>query len=200
MRSLLTPLVLCLFTLAACAGTAGAQGARLTAGELEAALDARPTGAAAAALAERVRALLGDERIRSGAARLEGTRVIWAIETDEPEPRVAHLGNIRGWALTRIGDTRIYAGVGAVPNFSLVAYQFEAGGKRLGGGSLQVEHFPTHPDSLVQGGVPRGKVSRAQLESRVFAGTVRDYWVYLPAQYDPTRPAALMVFRMARIT
>src|SRR5262249_1731614 len=44
--------------------------------------------------------------------------------------------------------------------------------------------------------VPHGRVERFQLtNSMVFPGTVRDGGVYIPAQYDPARPAALMVFQ-----
>ena len=52
------------------------------------------------------------------------------------------------------------------------------------------------PDSLPQEGVPQGTVTKASWKSaKVFAGTTRDYWVYVPAQYDATKPAALMVFQ-----
>jgi enterochelin esterase family protein len=33
------------------------------------------------------------------------------------------------------------------------------------------------------------------LVSQVFTNTSRHYWVYVPAQYDPAHPAALMVFQ-----
>jgi len=51
------------------------------------------------------------------------------------------------------------------------------------------------PDSMLQEGVPRGEVTKYKWESKVFPGTVRDYWVYVPAQYDSTKPACLMVFQ-----
>ena len=30
----------------------------------------------------------------------------------------------------------------------------------------------------------------------MYPGTLRDYWVYVPAQYDQSKPACLMVFQM----
>jgi enterochelin esterase-like enzyme len=52
------------------------------------------------------------------------------------------------------------------------------------------------PDSVPQTGVPRGTVTEyAWTASRVFPGTRRRYWVYVPAQYDSSDPAALMVFQ-----
>ncbi len=42
--------------------------------------------------------------------------------------------------------------------------------------------------------VPKGEVTQYQFaESKIFPGTVRDYWVYIPRQYDPTKPACLYV-------
>ncbi len=58
-----------------------------------------------------------------------------------------------------------------------------------------MDDYHLGPDSMRHEGVPRGKVTKHGWTSRVFAGTVRDYWVYVPAQYDPQRPAAVMVFQ-----
>src|SRR3954453_7437459 len=53
------------------------------------------------------------------------------------------------------------------------------------------------PDSQRQEGVPQGKVvGPLTLESKtVYPGTTRNYWVYVPAQYDAAKPACLMVFQ-----
>jgi enterochelin esterase-like enzyme len=52
------------------------------------------------------------------------------------------------------------------------------------------------PDSLEQEGVPRGKVIEMPvLKSKVFDGTERQWWVYVPAQYDKKSPACVMVFQ-----
>lgn len=51
------------------------------------------------------------------------------------------------------------------------------------------------PDSQRQPGVPEGKVTQHSWTSKVFPGTVRDYWVYVPAQYQAGRPAAVMIFQ-----
>jgi enterochelin esterase-like enzyme/sugar lactone lactonase YvrE len=52
-----------------------------------------------------------------------------------------------------------------------------------------------HPDRVVQAGVPQGKITSGQFtESKIFPGTKRGYSVYVPAQYKPDEPAALMVF------
>lgn len=52
------------------------------------------------------------------------------------------------------------------------------------------------PDSKRQEGVPEGKVTKHTFTSKkVFPGTERDYWVYVPAQYKADEPACLMVFQ-----
>jgi enterochelin esterase-like enzyme len=52
------------------------------------------------------------------------------------------------------------------------------------------------PDSLPQDGVPKGVIRGPfTLASQVYPGTQHTYWVYVPAQYDPSVPAALMVYQ-----
>jgi enterochelin esterase family protein len=57
------------------------------------------------------------------------------------------------------------------------------------------DDYPLGPDSMEHEGVPRGKIERFAWKSDVFAGTVRDCWTYVPAQYDGTTPACVMVFQ-----
>jgi len=52
------------------------------------------------------------------------------------------------------------------------------------------------PDSMPQPGVPRGHVEGPFVfKSETFKDTVRQYWIYVPAQYDPRAKAAVMVFQ-----
>jgi enterochelin esterase family protein len=51
------------------------------------------------------------------------------------------------------------------------------------------------PDSEEHKDVPKGHLTQAKWKSEVFPGTVRDVWVYLPAQYDGKEPACVMVFQ-----
>jgi len=51
------------------------------------------------------------------------------------------------------------------------------------------------PDSQVQPGVPQGVVTKYTWTSTIYPGTTRDYFIYVPAQYTPTKPACLMVFQ-----
>ncbi|MGB6223363.1 alpha/beta hydrolase [Haloferula sp.] len=51
------------------------------------------------------------------------------------------------------------------------------------------------PDSRKKSGVPEGKVTRHEWKSEIYPGTIREYFVYVPAQYDGKSAAAVMVFQ-----
>ena len=63
-------------------------------------------------------------------------------------------------------------------------------------GAFAADDYVLGPDSQFKPHVPHGRVERFQFtNSVVFPGTIRDGGVYVPAQYDPAKPAALMVFQ-----
>jgi hypothetical protein len=52
------------------------------------------------------------------------------------------------------------------------------------------------PDSLAQPGVPKGRLEGPfEFRSKIITGTVRQYWIYVPAQYNPKKPANVLVFQ-----
>jgi sugar lactone lactonase YvrE len=56
------------------------------------------------------------------------------------------------------------------------------------------ENYPPSPDSQEQPGAPKGEVLKFTFEnSKIFPGTWREYWVYVPAQYTPDKPACVYV-------
>jgi enterochelin esterase-like enzyme len=59
----------------------------------------------------------------------------------------------------------------------------------------QRESYPVDPDSEVRPGVPQGSLQEFEWESQIFEGTKRRFSIYVPAQYDGSSPAALMVFQ-----
>jgi hypothetical protein len=49
-------------------------------------------------------------------------------------------------------------------------------------------------DDKPAGAVPKGDVIKYTFEeSKIFPGTERDYWIYVPKQYDPAKPACVYV-------
>jgi len=56
--------------------------------------------------------------------------------------------------------------------------------------------YPLMADSLPQEGIPKGRLEGPfEFHSKVIAGTVRRYWVFVPAQYNPKKPANVLVFQ-----
>lgn len=56
--------------------------------------------------------------------------------------------------------------------------------------------YPLGEDSLVQDGIPRGKLEGPFLfRSNIIKDTVRKYWVSVPAQYSDAKAAAVLVFQ-----
>jgi enterochelin esterase family protein len=65
----------------------------------------------------------------------------------------------------------------------------------VAGASTAADDYRLGPDSQPRDGVPQGEVTKGTWESTIFPGTVRNYWVYVPKQYDGQTPACLMVFQ-----
>src|ERR1700688_2248571 len=57
------------------------------------------------------------------------------------------------------------------------------------------ETYVLGPDSAPQAGVPKGSVTKYELKAgRFFPGTPHTYSIYLPAQYDASKPTPFMIF------
>src|SRR6185503_12611943 len=76
-----------------------------------------------------------------------------------------------------------------------VRHAFVLGAVLLAATARAQTEYPLTADSERLSGVPAGKVTRHAWSSAVFPGTQRDYWLYVPAQYRPDAPAAVMVFQ-----
>jgi enterochelin esterase family protein len=69
-------------------------------------------------------------------------------------------------------------------------------GPALGAEPRKPGEYPPTADSIPQPGVPKGKlVGPLEFKSKVIAGTVRRYWIYVPAKYDANNPPNLLVFQ-----
>ena len=182
------------------AGSA-AEGQPLDPQSLSTALAAKPGPAEAEQLAARIRTWFGgSENLLKGAPpKIDELTVAWAVEApglaaSAPAPRVVSDVVTFTMPLVKVGDSGLYAGVATLAHGYAMTWHYEAGDRRLGGGQLEV--YETHPDSRDQAGVPKGTVKQMpRWASQIFGGTTRDWWVYVPAQFDPAVPAAVMVFQ-----
>ncbi len=66
----------------------------------------------------------------------------------------------------------------------------------LAASALAADEFVESPLHRVNPSIPHGTVTKMPVwESKIFAGTTRDWWVYVPAQYQASKGAAVMVFQ-----
>jgi enterochelin esterase family protein len=69
-------------------------------------------------------------------------------------------------------------------------------GPALAAEPRQPGEYPPSQDSLPQPGVLKGKlIGPLEFHSKIIEGTVRRYWIYVPAHYDPKDPPNLLVFQ-----
>ncbi len=191
---------LAVMTLVLC-GVADAAAQTLTPKALEDALATKPAGADAAALADRVRTYFGGNEVlvKGAPAKIDELAVAWAIDATPPAANggpVRVVSDVGGFILplTRVGETSLYAGVATLAHGTAMSWHYEVGDRRAGGG--QLEAYEAHPDSEERPGVAKGAVKQMPpWASKIFEGTTRDWWVYVPAQYKAETPASVMVFQ-----
>ncbi|HET6387309.1 MAG TPA: alpha/beta hydrolase-fold protein [Armatimonadota bacterium] len=176
---------------------APARAAKLTPETLKAALAAKPQGDDAAQLADQIRGWFGKKNILKGPGpKVDGLNVAWAIEAPgaaAPPEVVSEDGAFR-LPLDRVGDTPVYAGAITLPDGAAMRWTYQVDNRPMGGGQLEVYTMP--PEDSPQPGVPKGTLTQEpRWKSQIFPGTERDWWVYVPSQYRPETPAAVMIFQ-----
>ena len=86
-----------------------------------------------------------------------------------------------------------YACAHIEPVGHLHSFHYVIGGNNFGG-SLDLPAYG--PLSYLQPGVPSGTLSEKIVHtSKIYDGMKSEYWIYVPAEYDPKTPAAVMVFQ-----
>jgi enterochelin esterase-like enzyme len=91
------------------------------------------------------------------------------------------------------GSDLWYAPAHVEPLGKLHSFHYIVAGAKFGG-TLDLPAFG--PLSYRQPGVPAGTLSpKIAHTSKIYDGMKSEYWIYVPAQYDPKTPAALMVFQ-----
>jgi enterochelin esterase-like enzyme len=149
-------------------------------------------------LADRIRVEVGADALEKGASPWESElTVAWAISAaDAKQPPIvtSDVGLPFRLPLRRLGSTDVYACSSVLAEGSAMRWVYEVDGSRRGGGQLEV--YKTHPDGQSQPGVPRGSVvAQPRWNSTLFDGTVREWSIFVPAQYRDSQPAAVMVFQ-----
>ncbi len=135
---------------------------------------------------------LGEAPIKSGEAfDSNGPDFIWAVESvsqpsmildDQPAGPMRHIAGTNLWfhvAQLRVGTSH--------------RFHYLVNGAKFGG-SYDVPAYTS--DSYARPDVPQGKISEKLVHtSKLYGGMETNYWIYVPAQYNPAVPAALMVWQ-----
>jgi enterochelin esterase family protein len=135
---------------------------------------------------------LRTEDVKKGVAVLGiGSDFLWAFES-EKQPAL-FIDDQPAPAMTRTGPDAPWTYAGKLKTGTSHSFYYMVEGKKVGG-LTDVPAFG--PDSYTQPGVPQGKLSEKRtLTSKIYDGMASDYWVYVPAEYDPATPAALMIWQ-----
>ena len=135
---------------------------------------------------------LGAENVQKGVAVIgEGPDFLWAVESAQTPALV--VDEVARPAMRRLGRTNLWFLTGKLKTGAAHQFHYLVNGAVFGGRN----DVPAYgPDSYAQPGVPQGKAPEKLVHaSKIYEGMNSDYWIYVPAAYDPARPAALMVWQ-----
>jgi enterochelin esterase-like enzyme len=137
-------------------------------------------------------ARLGEAAIKSGEAfDSNGPDFIWAVEAATPPTLVVDDQTIG--AMQRISGSTLWFRTGQLRVGTSHRFHYIVDGRPFGG-SVDVPAYG--PLSYDRPGVPKGRISEKLVHtSKLYPGMQTNYWIYVPAQYDPAVPAALMVWQ-----
>ena len=140
---------------------------------------------------EALLASVKDADIKKGLAFVgDGPDFLWAVES-KSKPTLFVDDEARP-GMKQIKGSDIWIETGKLTTGRSHAFHYMIDGKPFGG-RFDVPAYG--PDSYPKPGVPQGKISEKFVHtSKLYDGMRSDYWIYVPAQYDPKTPAALMVW------
>lgn len=151
-------------------------------------MSAKPNDEFRAALIES----MGEASVVKGTAVLgHGPDFIFAVESSAvptlfvDDTEIGKMRRVKGWPLW-FGITRLETGTSH-------SFYYTVKDERLGGLS-DVAACP--PDCYAEQGAPQGTLTEKFVHtSKIYDGMTSEYWIYVPAQYDPKAPSALMVWQ-----
>ncbi len=137
-------------------------------------------------------ASLGTAEIQKGTAVLgEGPDFLWAVESDKAPS--LYIDDQPAGPMKQAAGGKLWFYAGKLETGTSHAFYYLVDGQHFGGKT----DVPAYgPDSYPKPGIPQGKLSDKLVHtSRLYDGMQSNYWIYVPAQYDPGAGAALMVWQ-----
>lgn len=142
-------------------------------------------------LPEVIESAMGADNLAKGTAYLgQGPDFIFAIKT-EAKPLLYIDDAPSATVLRRSGGT--WYATGKLRTGTVHSFHYVVNGAKFGG-RTDVPAFG--PDSYEKPGAPKGTLHGKFVHtSRIYPDMLSDYWVYVPAQYDAAKPAAVMIWQ-----
>jgi len=139
-----------------------------------------------------LRDTLTQKAIDSGAA-VAGYGPDFLFVTQAPTTPELYIDDVRSGAMQAVpGNPQLWMMQAKLRLGTSHNFYYMVDGKQFGG-NHDIAAFT--PDSYAKPGAPQGTLSEKMVHtSKLYDGMVSDWWIYVPAQYDAAKPAALMVW------
>jgi enterochelin esterase family protein len=137
-------------------------------------------------------AAMGEDSLKAGTAVLfRGGEFIFALRSARP-PRLV-IDDERPVPMTRVEASDLWVHAATVQTSRTHNFHYLVANERFGGRN-DVPAFG--PYSYDRPGVPKGTLSEKMVHtSAIYPGMTSDWWIYVPAQYDKAKPAAVMIWQ-----
>jgi enterochelin esterase-like enzyme len=135
---------------------------------------------------------LGDDAIKKGiAVAAHGGTFLFVVDA-AAEPAL-YVDDQEANQMRQVKQSSLWIYLTQVREGTAHSFYYMIQGKRFGGKTDVPAYLP---ECYPQLGVTQGKLSEKRVHSsQIYPGMKSDYWTYLPAAYDPQKPAGVMVWQ-----
>jgi len=146
-----------------------------------------------AALPDAINATFSPKELQEGTAWAgKGHDFFFALQSAAPPTLL--IDNAPGPQMQPLSTGGLWYAAARIEELGVLhSFDYRVAGAKFGG-RLDLPAFG--PDSYLEANVPSGTLSEKLIHtSKIYDGMKSEYWVYVPAGYDPKVPAPLMVFQ-----
>src|SRR5579884_269355 len=158
-------------------------------------IDAAKTNPDSPSLRTSLLASVSETDLKNGTAVVEyGPDFLWAVEMENRPVLLVDEGIWPAPMRKLAGDgPAIWFATGNLRAGWSHSFRYMVGNNSFGGKTDVPAYLP---DCYEQPGVPQGKLSEKIVHrSRIYPDMESNYWIYVPAGYDGSTPAALMIYQ-----